>query len=628
MNWAAPRFFALVALIPVVAIALVWAWRSRRRALAAIASAPAWSELLPPFAERARAWQFALVPFALSGMILAAVGPEYGFDWVQRKSEGVSLVVILDVSTSMDATDVSPNRSERARREVSDLLDHLRGDLVGLVLFANGAFVRLPVTADYDTVRWALGETTTSTITAQGTSISGALDTAGQMLSRAEGSGKGIVLVSDGEFHDDASAVDASVAKLKEAGIPVFALGIGDSSGAPIPLAGGGFKKDRSGNMVLTKLDEDALRGLASATGGAYVRAVVSDEDVRMLYEDQIRAKLVADEHEVSREKKWHERYQIPLSVAFLALVLHAAFGIGPRAKKRRPALRNAALLLLSVLPFHSALAGERSEGLDAFAKKDWDKAVELLGSAHVASPDDPEVGTALGQALYNEGRYREAQQIFDGMAAADPDHRAIHDFNAGHAAYADGRLEEAANRFQVAGKADPKFASAPKNEQAVRKEIQLREQQAQQQQQDQRQEGDSGSQDQQDGNQQQGDQEGAQQQGDQQQRDPQGDRDQSGQNQDQGQESKDKQPEGQQSADHQTGDQQPGDPSGQDPSQTGTEPGEMKQETGEDGEPVAVGDASKGSGMTKADAARLVDGVQDGHPRLRVGGRDTDKDW
>lgn len=612
MSWAQSSWLFLLAALPLVVAALVWAWRARSRDIVAIASVPAWAELVPAGAGRARAWQFALAPLALLGIVLAAAGPQYGFEWVQRKSEGVSLVVVLDVSTSMDAQDVSPTRSERARREVSDLLDQLRGDLVGLVLFANGAFVRLPVTADYDTVRWALGETTTSTITAQGSSISGALDTAAQMLSRAEGSGKGIVLISDGEFHEPPDSIKTAVDRLSAAGIPIFALGVGEPSGAPIPLAKGGFKKDASGTMVLTKLDEAALRGLAADTGGAYVRAVVSDEDVRMLYADQIRAKLVSTEHEVSREKKWHERYQIPLALALTILVVQSFFGIGPGRAGKSVIQRLAPLAVLMALFPGAANAGSRSDGLDAFAKDDWSKAVEMLGRAYVDDPTDAQVGNALGQALFKQGRYREAQHVFDAMALADKTHAGVHHYNAGNAAYADGRLEEAANRFQVATKSDPNLPGAPKNEQAVRKEIAMRERQAQQPPES----GDQSEGDQQEGKE-QGEQSSDAQPGE-------GDPGTEGQPGQEGQP-----PEAQQKPGEQPGQQPTPGEEGEQPgeAQPGEgEPGEMKE--GPEGAPVAVGEGNTGSEMSKEAAARLVDSVQDGHPRLRVGGRETDKDW
>lgn len=612
MNWAQSGLLWLCLLIPGVVVACVWAWRSRKRAILAFASLPAWSALVSPRADRSRVWQLVLCPMAFAGLAVALAGPQYGFEWIQRKAEGVSLVVVLDVSASMDAQDVSPSRIERARREVSDFLDQLRGDTVGLVLFANGAFVRLPVTADYDTVRWALGETNTHTIAAQGSSISGALDTAVQMLSRAEGSGRGVVLVSDGEFHDAEGALEASVQRLVEAKVPIFAIGVGDPAGAPLPLPEGGFKKDRAGNMVLSKLDEPKLRELALATGGAYVRAVVGVGDSEMMYRDQIRAKLVAEDREVSREKKWHERYQIPLALAFAALVVQASLGIGPRARR---AVRAAAVLLALGLVSHPAAAGSRAEGLAAAEQEKWTEAVELLGRARVENPNDAEVGVALGRALYERGRFREAQDVFDSLAATDPDHEALHRYNAGHAAYADGRLDEAANQFQAAAKADPSLAGAPKNEQAVRKEIKLRQQLAEQSQQQSDSQGEAG--ESQDG-------------------------DESGNNappqsgEPSGEPSENAQPQAGENPGQEPGKKPSQPPAGQpepgnegDTTAEGSEgqPGELLQEE-EGGQPVDVASGEGTSTMSKADAARLVDGVKDGHPRLRVGGQDTEKDW
>lgn len=272
MTWAHPTYLILLLLAAGLAVLGVWAWRKRRDALHAFAAVEALRALMPPGVLRLRGWQVALGSLTFALMVTAAAGPRLGFDWQQQKAKGVAISVVLDVSRSMDAMDDgSTPRLVIAKRKVSDFVGLLRGDVVGLVLFAAGGYPRLPLTADYATILWALDDTSTETIRAQGTSLAGALEVAAGQLSHAGASGKAILLVSDGEGHDDDPDLAGAIAKVKEANIRVFALGVGETKGAPIPLAEGGFKKDRDGDVVLSKLDEGLLTRLASETGGAYV---------------------------------------------------------------------------------------------------------------------------------------------------------------------------------------------------------------------------------------------------------------------------------------------------------------------------------------------------------------------
>ncbi|MFZ5479794.1 MAG: VWA domain-containing protein, partial [Myxococcota bacterium] len=480
MTWAHPSYLSLVLLVPVVLALAVVAWRARARAMAMLATPEVLGALVSPGAGRARGWQAALGVVAVAGLALAAAGPRLGFDWQQQKLEGVAIAIVLDVSRSMDAEDVSPSRMQRARREITDLVGLLRGDSAGLVLFAAGAYTRIPLTTDYGSFLWALQDSDTGTIRAQGTALSGALDAATEMLNRAGGTGKAVVVVSDGEVHEEAGKIEAAVARAKDAGVRIYALGVGDPQGAPIPLPEGGFKKDRTGAVVLSRLDEARLQALAEATGGAYVRAVASDDDVRALYVDEIRGKLEAAEHGVRREKLWHERFQWPLAVALLAMATSAALGVG-----RRPRVaKAAAAALLLVVPL-DAWAGAREDGLAALRQKDWATAAEKLGQARVEDPDDVQVGQGLAEALYRAGRTREAEQIWQGLAQQDARNRAIHRYNAGNAAYRGGRLPEALSHFDEALKLDPGLEPAKKNREAVAKEIQLRLQERQEQEQE-----------------------------------------------------------------------------------------------------------------------------------------------
>ncbi|MDP2315395.1 MAG: VWA domain-containing protein [Pseudomonadota bacterium] len=650
MTWARPDLLALLLLVPGILLLVVLGESTRRRHLAAVASLDLWSSLLPPRVQRARLWQAALAVVAMLALALAAAGPRLGFEWQQQKVEGVSIVVVFDVSRSMDAQDVSPSRVERARREVLDLVSLLRGDSVGLVIFAAGPYVRIPLTVDYDTFIWAVKDSSSATIRAQGSALAGALDAATGLLDKATGSGKAILLVSDGESHDPPEALDAAIAKAQAADVHVYTLGIGLPDGAPIPLEAGGFKKDASGNVVLSRLDEDVLQRLAASTGGAYVRAVASDDDVRALYETEIRGKLDASERGVRREKLWHERFQWPLGLALVTLSVSALLGVGKgRARSTGRALA-AGLAWACLMAWPSAAwAGAAEDGQSALRAKEWGRAAELLGQARVEEPSDLESVRGLAEALYRLGRVREAEQLFRTLAAQDPDHRAVHLYNAGNAAYKGGRLADALEDFRAAAEADPGLAAAQTNATAVEREIAARAEPPPPQEQ----EGDS--QDQAQEGEEQAGQEGAPQEG------QDGQADGEAQPADGGQEPGQQGKQGEEPGEQGASQEKPGSSEGQPPEGADGTPGsgeptqdDKGERTGEpapsadgEGEPAegegealsaeGEGDGAETEGegpsvgtgeMTSEQASRLVESVPDGTPRVVVGGRDTEKDW
>lgn len=601
MTWARPEYLPLLGLVVLVALVVGFGWRSRSRAMAQLGSA---TGLVAPRATVARGWQAVLALGIPALLVVAAAGPRVGFDWEQRRMEGVSLVVALDVSRSMDAQDVSPSRIERARRELLDLAALLGGDSVGLVLFAEGAWVRIPLTVDYDTFRWAVKDSATDTIRAQGTALSGAIDAGVGMLSRAPGTGKALLVVSDGEVHEEAAAVDAAVERARAAGVRIYALGVGDAAGAPIPLPEGGFKKDEKGEVVLSRLDEDRLRSLAAATSGAYVRAVPSDDDVRALYLDEIRGKLEAAERGVKREQVWRERFMWPAALGLGLMAVSAALGVG---RLRRVAAA-APLLLLLLLPT-PARAGTVEDAWADYAAGRWAEAAEGLAQARLEDPGDPALTRALGTALYRAGRFRDAEVVF-AQAAASADEgpeRAKDLFNAGHAAYRTGDLATAARYFDEASRADPAFAAAKGNAEAVAREIEARRNPPPEPPPQQEPEQPSP----QDG-------------------EPQ-DQPQAGEGReppppppDEGQEPP---PEGQAQPGQGEAVPQDGQPQDGEPQPGEGEPGSGEPLAGEGEEGVEVEESAAGD-LTAEQAGRIVDAVPEGRPRTVRGGRSGREDW
>lgn len=622
MMLAYPQWLSLSLLIPLLMVLLGWSVRKRGKLLSQLMAIGMIEMLVGQHVRRRRIAQAVAALGAVSLMVLAALGPRMGFSWQQQKMEGVTLMVILDVSRSMDAQDVKPSRMEVARRELKDMASLLRGDAVGLVIFAAGSYLRLPPTVDYDTFSWALDDSSTATITAQGTSLAGAIETATEALQRAEGSGKALVVVSDGEGHDESAEMDKALAKVKEAGVHIYTLGIGTPDGAPIPVEGGGFKKDASGNVVVSKLDEDRLRSLAEGTGGAYVRAVASEEDVRLIYEQEIRGKLQAAERGVRDRKIWHERYQWPLALGFFSAIYASLMGIGKRFRHAA----GAALLLIAFLP-GLAHAGAAEDGLTAWKAGHWTDAVPLLGQARVEDPNNQEITQALAESLYRSGRYREAEALYRSLAAQSKNagEQAVHTYNAGNAAYKAGRLDDALADYQEAAQQDPKLAPAQQNAKVVQQEIAMR-QKKEQEQKDQQNQQDQQNQDQQN---QEGQQNQDQQSQNGQQQQQQGQQQQQSAQQSQQQQGQQQQQQGQQN--QQQGQEQPSQQGqqaqqaqGQDPNSTETPQNLDPTQNGE----MAGTENTDPNKMSAADAARLVESVPDGRPQAVVGGASDGRDW
>ena len=315
-----PEFLYLLAVLPVVAAIYVIAAFSRRRRLARFGRVETLKELMPDVSAARNNFKFILFLLAAACVIVAAARPRFGSKLREEKSKGVEMVLAIDVSNSMLAEDFEPNRLERTKYAVDKLFDGLKQERVGVVVFAGEAVVQLPVTADYRMAKAFAKRIAPSLVSVQGTAVGAALETA--MMSFA-GAGEGdvrsrvIVLITDGETHDnDAIAVAKQAA---EAGIRIYAIGIGTPEGAPIRIDGD-FIRDEKGEMVVSKLDENLLQQIASETGGAYVRA--SKQSIGL---DEITVEINRMEQaELSALKfeEYNEQFPVALWIAFALLVL------------------------------------------------------------------------------------------------------------------------------------------------------------------------------------------------------------------------------------------------------------------------------------------------------------------
>lgn len=323
MNFLESQNLLLIWLLPLVVLVLFLSYKSLRRRLDLFANLRIF-ELIGKNLSRQRVFvKGALITLASLFIIFALARPRWGYQWKELPRGGIDMMVVLDLSTSMLAQDISPNRLERAKREIIDLIQMLQGDRIGIVAFAGVSYVSCPLTSDYRLARLFLEQLSVDKIPVQGTDISGAVKRAAKSLrksSEGDSEGKTILLISDGEDHME--TLDPLIAELKKSNIQVFSIGIGAPEGAPIPDPLGGFKKDQNGQVVLSKLDETYLRRLSLETGGSYIRSTTGDMDLDFIYKQGISKDVAEKDYDNVKQKVWYERFQWFLSVALLCLVL------------------------------------------------------------------------------------------------------------------------------------------------------------------------------------------------------------------------------------------------------------------------------------------------------------------
>jgi Ca-activated chloride channel family protein len=324
MLWRDSLSLLALILVPALLVFFLWAWRRREQALAVFVAAALLPAVAPDLDPRRRLVRWGLLVAAVLCLGLALGGPMWGFRWEEVRREGIDLVVAMDTSRSMLATDVKPNRLARAKLAVQDLLAELHGDRIGLVAFAGSAFLQCPLTLDYGAFAQSLAAVEVGIIPRGGTSLTAAIDASLEAFEGRQGRHQALVLITDGE--DNEGKVKEASKRASERGIKVYTVGIGTSDGELIPGEGGSYVKDRSGQVVKSRLGEEALKEVAVDTGGVYLHAAGPSFGLAELYRDYID---VMEKRELAStlEKRFEHRFQLPLAIAILLLVLEPLVG-------------------------------------------------------------------------------------------------------------------------------------------------------------------------------------------------------------------------------------------------------------------------------------------------------------
>lgn len=316
-RFANIEYLYLLLLLPVMAVVFELMLARRRKALARFGTRSAVARLAPDMLRgklRAKFWVFVT---AVALVIVAAARPQAGSKLREVEREGVEIMMAIDVSNSMLASDFSPSRLERTKYAVSRVIEGLSEERIGVVVFAGDAYVQLPITSDYLTARNFVERISTSQVTKQGTAIGAAIDLATSAFSSESEGSRVVVLVTDGENHEDDALAAAERAAAK--GVKIYTIGIGTPEGAPISI-GDDFVRDEKGEIVVSKLDETTLQKIAATTEGAYVRASSASVGVQEIVDKINHTEKSKFKTEIFEE--YDEKFQIPLIAALVLLLV------------------------------------------------------------------------------------------------------------------------------------------------------------------------------------------------------------------------------------------------------------------------------------------------------------------
>jgi Ca-activated chloride channel family protein len=322
-RFAHPEYLNALYAVPLLIILFWFLNRNRKKILEKFADKKLQKFLFPSYSGVKNTFKFLLIIFSITLLILAIANPQIGTRMEEVKQTGIDVFILLDVSNSMRAEDIKPNRLEKAKLQISNLIRRLRGDRIGLVIFAGEAYIQIPLTTDYSAAGLFLSAVDFNSVPQQGTAIGSAISLALKSFDYSAPTEKAIIIITDGEDHQ--GDIDGAVNEAVNKEIKIFTIGLGSVDGTPIPVytpSGEqiGFKKDQNGNVVITKLDEITLKRIASAGKGEFYRGTNFEDNL-----DQIYNELAAFEKTEFGTKKvtdYEDRFYYFLAPALILLII------------------------------------------------------------------------------------------------------------------------------------------------------------------------------------------------------------------------------------------------------------------------------------------------------------------
>lgn len=318
-KFANPKALFLYVLLAVVIGVYFVASRKRMKALRTYGSPELLGAMMPEVSSYRPALKFWITFTALCFMVLLLARPQFGSKLETVKRQGVETVIALDISNSMLAEDVAPNRLEKSKNIISKLVEGFSDDKVGLIVFAGDAFIQLPITSDFISAKMFLESIDPSLIARQGTNIKAAIDMATRSFTADEEVGKAIIVITDGENHEEGAKEAAKAAA--EKGMMVYVMGVGSVEGSPIPAErAGDFRRDKEGNVIVTKLNEQMCQEIAVAGNGVYIR-IDNTNNAQKILQKEI-DKLAKADMETRTYSEYNEQFMVMAWIAFVLLLI------------------------------------------------------------------------------------------------------------------------------------------------------------------------------------------------------------------------------------------------------------------------------------------------------------------
>jgi hypothetical protein len=490
LQFEHPEYIWFLLFVPVLGAGFFFINVRQRKQLRRFAGSALIPQLVPDVSLAMRIIKQVLVSMALACLILAIANPQVGTRLEEVKREGIDLFVALDVSLSMKCEDIRPNRLEKAKRDVSELLKKLSGDRVGMIVFAGDAFVQFPLTADYAAADLFLSAIDVDAVPVPGTMVGSAIEVALKSFSKDAPTQKAIVIVSDGENTE--GDVMGAVEDAKKAGVRVYSVGMGTPEGGPIPVTNQNnvrvdYKRDQSGSIVLSKLDESMLQQIAATTGASYHRATSGGNEIDDIFKEL--ASLEKVEFGAKQITGFETRYQYPLALAILLLVIEIMLS---ERRSKFAAWFNKLLPSAAAILIFALLAGNAhaqtvrsyvSGGNKAYGKSKYTDAEVEYKKALEKDNKSKEAQFNLGNAYYKQQRFDEAMREYGNTSAAmkSKEERAAASYNIGNSFYLSNKYKEAVDAYKQSLRLNPNDDDARYNLQMAREKLRQQEEQKKQ---------------------------------------------------------------------------------------------------------------------------------------------------
>lgn len=482
LRFVHPEYFYLLLAIPVGFVFYLLARRSRNTRIALFGDILLMKRLMPLYSSLRHNVKFIMWSLAMVALAIGLASPQLGSKLDKVKARGVDIMIALDVSNSMLSEDVKPNRLENAKLAISKLIDNLRSDRIGMVVFAGKGYVQLPITTDYAAAKMFLSNISPSLVPTQGTAIGQALEMASESFNE-EARSRAIIVITDGENHEGNAVETAS--QIAETGVKIYTIGIGSLTGAPIPefSATGsqvGYKKDNTGNTVITKLNEGMLQQIATAGNGAYFYAANTNSALKKVQEE-IRD-MAQNDYDTRLFSDYVERFQYFIATALILLL--AELLLAPRRgrwadkfnlfdEKRLKRIAGKASMVALFILFASGGLMAQSENRDIrkgnhlYEDNKFNEAELEYRRALERNTHSSKASFNLGNAMYRQKNFDEAVSTWTTTGERTDIPAAVRSgawYNTGNAMMQQKKLSEAIEAYKNALKINPKDEDARYN--------------------------------------------------------------------------------------------------------------------------------------------------------------------